>query len=86
MSTHSDLENLVITDLDAGLVFSGSPSGRMVKGYAERSPFTPAVNPHYIFHEQSRDLVVWLGPVMLKSRSRYGYRLCSGCGTLVLGF
>jgi cobaltochelatase CobS len=55
----SILENLQPADLDAGLVFSGTPSGRMVRGYAQGSPFVPAVNPRYIFHEYSRDLVVW---------------------------
>ena len=58
-NTISILQSLQVKDFDAGTIFSGSPSGRMVKGYAERSPFTPVVNPHYIFHEQSRDLVVW---------------------------
>lgn len=53
------LENLTITDLDAGTVFSGTPSGKTVKGYAAPSLFTPTVDPNYIFHEQSRDIVVW---------------------------
>lgn len=53
------LENLTVTDFDAGTVFSGTPSGRAVKGYAAPSLFTPAVDPNYIFHEQSRDMVVW---------------------------
>lgn len=53
------LENLTLTDFDAGAVFSGTPSGKMVRGYAAPSLFTPAVDPNYIFHEQSRDIVVW---------------------------
>jgi cobaltochelatase CobS len=53
------LQNLQPADLDAGAVFSGSPSGKMVKGYAAASPFTPAEDTKYIFHEHSRDLVVW---------------------------
>jgi cobaltochelatase CobS len=53
------LESLQPADFDAGSVFSGQASGNMVKGYAAPSPFTPAVDPNYIFHEQSRDLVVW---------------------------
>ncbi len=57
--TPNFLANLIPTDLDAGTVFSGSPSGTLVKGYAEASSFTPKVNPAYIFHEHSRDLVVW---------------------------
>ncbi len=53
------LQSLQPADFDAGAVFSGAPSGNMVKGYATPSPFTPAVDPNYIFHKQSRDLVVW---------------------------
>lgn len=53
------LENITLTDFDAGAVFSGTPSGKMVRGYAAPSLFTPAVDPNYIFHEQSRDIVVW---------------------------
>ena len=37
------LENLTITDFDTGTVFSGTPSGKMVKGYAVPLPLTPAV-------------------------------------------
>ena len=59
MDSIAILSNLIPTDLDAGSVFSGSPSGRMIRGYAGRNPFTPTENPHYIFHEQSRDLIVW---------------------------
>ena len=58
-STITILQSLQVTDFDAGTVFSGTPSGRMVKGYAAPSLFTPAVDPNYIFHEQSRDMVVW---------------------------
>lgn len=53
------LSSLQPADLDAGEVFSGSPSGTMVKGYAEASLFTPEIDSNYIFHEQSRDIVVW---------------------------
>ena len=28
------LENITITDFDIGTVFGGTPSGKMVKGYA----------------------------------------------------
>ena len=53
------LENLAVCEFDAGAVFSGSASGKMVKGYAEVNPFVPNVDDKYIFHEHSRDLVVW---------------------------
>ena len=53
------LSNLKTTDLDAGQVFSGKPSGTLVKGYAAASAYTPAIDHDYIFHESSRDVVVW---------------------------
>lgn len=58
-STISHLQALQPTNLDAGEVFSGTPSGHTVKGFAAPSAFTPAVDSNYIFHESSRDLVVW---------------------------
>ena len=53
------LSNLQPTDLDAGQVFSGKPSGTTVKGYATSSAYTPSVDHDYLFHESSRDVVVW---------------------------
>ena len=58
-NTIAILQSLQPAAFDAGTLFSGTPSGKMVKGYAVPSPFTPAVDGNYIFHEQSRDLVVW---------------------------
>ncbi len=58
-NTHAILQGLTPTDLDAGTVFSGSPSGKPVKGYTKASPFTPDIDPGYLFHEHSRDLIVW---------------------------
>ena len=58
-STISHLQSLLPADLDAGEVFSGTPSGHTVKGFATPSLFTPARDPNYIFHESSRDLIVW---------------------------
>ena len=40
--------------LDAGLIFSGKPSGTMISGYDEPSTYTPTVNLNYIFHDSSR--------------------------------
>jgi len=57
---HSELINLQVVELDAGQVFSGRPSGSIVKGYQLPSTFTPQPDPNYIFHESSRDVVVWL--------------------------
>jgi len=55
----SELDSLQPTDLDAGQVFSGKPSGTTVRGYTAASAYTPAFDPDYLFHESSRDMVVW---------------------------
>ncbi len=54
-----ELDSLQPADLDAGQVFSGKRSGTTVRGYAVPSAYTPAIDPDYIFHESSRDVVVW---------------------------
>lgn len=59
MNNIDDLSNLQSTDLDAGQVFSGKPSGTTVRGYAVPSAYTPAIDHDYMFHESSRDVVVW---------------------------
>lgn len=56
----SELESLQPTALDAGLVFSGKASGKLIQGYAAPTAYTPAINSNYIFHEASRDIIVWL--------------------------
>lgn len=53
------LSNLQPTEFDAGQVFSGKPSGTTVKGYVVSSAYTPAIDHDYLFHESSRDVVVW---------------------------
>ena len=55
----NELKNLVPADLDAGELFSGKPSGRTVKGYAAPCAYTPSIDPTYLFHESSRDIIVW---------------------------
>lgn len=57
---NTTLDSLQPIDLDAGSVFSGTPSGRTVAGYASPNEYTPAIDPNYIFHETSRDVIVWL--------------------------
>ena len=42
----SHLESLQATDFDAGGVFSGNPSGRMVRGFTTSSACTPYRQPH----------------------------------------
>ena len=44
------LQSLQPAAFDAGAVFSGTPSGKHVKGYAAPSLFTPAIDGNYIFH------------------------------------
>jgi cobaltochelatase CobS len=58
--TIKELESMKIIDLDAGKVFSGKESKRIIKGYEKPSSFTPEIDVNYIFHEASRDVVVWL--------------------------
>ena len=48
-----------IISLDAGKIFSGKPSGTKIMGFDKPSAFTPAIDPLYVFHEASRDLIVW---------------------------
>ena len=40
----SELDSLQPTDLNAGQVFSGKPSGTTVRGYAVPSAYTPAID------------------------------------------
>ena len=56
----SALESLQPTALDAGLVFSGKASGKLIQGYDKPSAYTPAIDPDYLFHEAGRDIIVWL--------------------------
>ena len=54
-----ELENLKPVELDAGLVFSGVPTGNKIHGYQEPCLYTPAIDPNYRFHESARDAAVW---------------------------
>lgn len=75
-----ELASLVPAQLDAGQVFTGTPTGKAVKGYKEACSYTLSVDPTYIFHESARDVVVWfmhdLDPLYL-----YGP---TGCGKTTL--
>lgn len=57
--TVTELQSLQSTDLDAGTIFSGSASGTKVKGYQSANSFTPEIDLNYVFHESSRDVIVW---------------------------
>lgn len=55
----NELANLKSVELDAGQIFSGKTSGTKVRGYAKPCSYTPEIDPDYIFHEASRDIIVW---------------------------
>jgi cobaltochelatase CobS len=57
--TITELEKLKPKDLDAGLIFSGTTSGKKIKGFDSPCSFTPSINSDYIYHESSRDVIVW---------------------------
>ena len=57
--TIQELEALTPTEMDAGLIFSGVPTGNKIWGYQNPCLYTPAVDPHYSFHESARDAAVW---------------------------
>lgn len=57
---NQELDQLRPVDLDAGQIFSGKPSGKLVKGFAQPCTYTPVIDTNYVFSENSRDLVVWL--------------------------
>lgn len=58
-TTINELEKLKPKDMDAGLIFSGTASGKKINGYASPCSYTPTVNPEYLYHESSRDVIVW---------------------------
>lgn len=47
------------TKLDAGEIFSGKSSGTTILGYDAPSIYTPAIDSTYLFHDSSRDIIVW---------------------------
>ena len=40
-----ELASLVPAQLDGGQVFTGTPTGKAVKGYKEACSYTPSVDP-----------------------------------------
>jgi len=40
----AELESLQPTAFDAGLIFSGKESGRLIQGYEKPSPYTPTAS------------------------------------------
>ena len=76
MSALQELSALKPHAFDAGLVFSGTASGTAIQGFEEASSYTPKADPNYVFHDSSRDIIVWFltqnEPLYI-----YGYQ---GCG------
>ena len=72
--TIQELEALTPVEMDAGLVFSGVPTGNTIWGFQNPCLYTPAIDPHYSFHESARDAAVWfmnkLDPLYLRVRER----------------
>lgn len=56
----TELKDLQPIELDAGKVFTGKPSGTIVRGYDRPCAYTPDLDPLYLFNEASRDIIVWL--------------------------
>lgn len=56
---YTELENINVTEFDAGQIFSGKPSGRMIKGFDAPCRYTPELNPDYLFHNTMREIIVW---------------------------
>lgn len=76
MSAFQELSALKPHAFDAGLVFSGTASGTVIQGFEQASSYTPKADPNYVFHDSSRDIIVWFftqkEPLYI-----YGYQ---GCG------
>lgn len=53
------LDQLQVAEFDAGQLFSGQPSGRMVQGFDRPSLHTPIWDARYLFHDAMREVVVW---------------------------
>ena len=76
MKTIEILEKIKPVDFDAGQIFSGNPTGTMIKGYASPTVYTPKLDPAYMLHDACRDLIVWF----LNPREPLYVFGPSGCG------
>ncbi|EDM25793.1 ATPase [Lentisphaera araneosa HTCC2155] len=54
-----ELKQLSSAQVDAGALFSGKKSSKLITAYHKPNSYTPDLDPHYIFHESSRDIIVW---------------------------
>lgn len=62
---------------DAGEIFRGKASGKMITGYAARTPAVPPLDPQYQFAGWQADLIVWW--MSLSDMPLYVYGP-AGCG------
>lgn len=76
MSALQELSTLKTHTFDAGLVFSGTTSGTAIQGFEQASSYTPKVDPQYVFHDSSRDIIVWF---LTQKEPLYIYGF-QGCG------
>lgn len=76
MSAFQELSALKPHSFDAGLVFSGTASGTLIQGFEQASSYTPKTDPNYVFHDSSRDIIVWF---LTQSEPLYIYGY-QGCG------
>lgn len=76
MSAFQELSALKTHSFDAGLVFSGTASGTLIQGFEQASSYTPKTDPNYVFHDSSRDIIVWF---LTQSEPLYIYGY-QGCG------
>lgn len=53
--TIQELEALTPVEMDAGLVFSGVPTGNTIWGFQNPCLYTPVIDPHYSFHESATE-------------------------------
>ena len=54
----NEITSLTPIDLDAGQVFSGNPSGRIVRQCSQACAFSPKLDNEYILHDASSDVIV----------------------------
>ncbi len=76
VKTLKECDSFATKELDAGLVFSGTKTGTTIIGYEKPSSYTPALDSNYLFHESSRDVIVWL----MTSRDPFYLFGPTGCG------
>ena len=60
VTLHHELEHLQVGTFATDAICRFMPTGHQILGYEQRSSWTPIIDPDYVFHESSRDVVMWL--------------------------